>query len=350
MNLSYDEQFKLISFINENSINKNHNTLNESVQTGLSDAILDKMFELTVGKYSKIDFSSIERSRGDVTKIKFYDNLKECINILLDIHSETSKIPDALVVSVALENILSLKNSFEHAFRVRNAMGMMIYNSIIYAIMESTSYLIATSIDFVKETETTHVANIYIESKSFCLVDQLIKFNKCVDDGSILKFMNESEKTAETMQEGAMTDFIKSGAKLAKSAIIKDGATKATTLKGHWGNLTGLGKGIAITSAAILLIRLATAIVPFVREIIYWIYKTRVKISDAAELQAEFLQLNIESLKETNGNEKIISKQEKHIKRFKTIAKTFSLEADKAERDSKKDIENDKVDVSAVVI
>ena len=63
MNLSYDEQFKLISFINENSINKNHNTLNESVQTGLSDAILDKMFELTVGKYSKIDFFLVLNTR-----------------------------------------------------------------------------------------------------------------------------------------------------------------------------------------------------------------------------------------------------------------------------------------------
>ena len=118
-------ELDIIRFLNENAMNINHNVLNESVQSNLSDAVLGKMFELTVGKYSKIDFSDIERSRGDITKIKYYANLRECIDILLDIHTVSNKIPGILAVSVALSNMLNLKKAFEHA---KNLLTKMLKN------------------------------------------------------------------------------------------------------------------------------------------------------------------------------------------------------------------------------
>lgn len=333
--ISMDNQMKLIEFVKENSINRTQNLLSESVQSGLSDVVLDKMFALTLGKYAKIDFSEIERSRGDITKIKYYNNLRECIDILLDIHTTTDKIPGILVVSTALENMITLKDSFEHGFRVKNNMAIIIYNTIMYAIMESTSYLIATSIDFVKNADDEREVNIYTESKQFMLIDQLVKFNKTVTDRSIIKFIGESEKMA-TMQEGAIEDYIVKGIKTGGKAALN-------YLKDH--------KTAAIATASVAgVIFLGVTIIPLIREIIYWIYKTKQRISDAAELQAEFLQTNIQILREKGDSEKIIAKQEKHIKRFQNIARIFSLEADKATRDAKKDIINDKVDVSAIVI
>lgn len=331
------QQLDMFNFLNENAMNMVGNVLNENRQSGLSDAVLGKMFELTVGKYSKIDFSVIERSRGDITKIKYYSNLRECIDILLDIHSVSDKIPDVLPVSMALSNMLSLKNSFERAFRTKNNVAIMIYNTIMYAIMEATSYLIATSVDFIKESNSDeYTVNLYIESKQHLLIEQLVKFNKTVDDGSILKFMKESENV-DALQESTVSDAILT-ATLNK---VKKYATKE--------NVVHMSK-IAIGTGAI--IWLACNIIPIIRELIYWIYRTKQKISDAAELQAEFLETNIEILKSQNNkdNQKIISKQEKAIKRFKTIAKTFSLESDKAQRDAKKEIMDDKVDVSNVII
>ena len=137
---------------------------------------------------------------------------------------------------------------------------------------------------------------------------------------------------------------------MGKNAIIKSGATKPTNIKGAWNSLTPFGKGAIAVASATALIVLASNIVPFVREIIYWIFRTKAKISNAADLQAEFLQLNIEILKENDGNEKIIAKQEKWLKRFQNIAKAFALESDKAQKDAKKDMDSDKVDVSAIVI
>jgi len=343
MSLNNLQQIDIINFLNANTKNRtsSHNLLNESVQTGLSDFVLDKMFALTVGKYSKIDFSDIERSRGDITKIKYYANLRECIDILLDIHSNTDKLPGVLPVSTALSNMLMLKPAFEHGFRVKNNVCIMIYNTFMYAIMEATSYLIATSIDFVKTgTDDEFTVNVYSDSKNSMMIEQLVKFNKTVDDGTLVKFMSESQKASDTLQESGVFDaFIRKGIDVAKDIYGKNPKAIKTA-------------AIATISVAGVL-WIGSMIVPLIRETIYWIYKTRQKISDAAQMQVEFLEANIEILKKQEGNkktDKIISRQEKAIKKFKAIARTFSIESDKAQRDAKKEIIDDKVDVSDVVI
>lgn len=344
MSLSNTQQLQMINFLNENTINRtsSHNLLNEAVQTGLSDIVLDKMFALTVGKYSKIDFSQIERSRGDITKIKYYDNLRECIDILLDIHTTTDNIPGALIVSTALSNMLMLKNSFEHGFRVKNNISIMIYNTFMYAIMEATSYLIATSIDFVKTgTNGEYSVNTYSDSKNCMMIEQLIKFNKTIDDGTLIKFIGETEKA--TLQEsGIFDDFVKKGVGAVVGLAGKGWKAAKDNPKVSLSILAGAG-----------LLWVGSIIVPLIRETIYWIYKMRQKIADAAELQAEFLEANIEILKKQAGDkqvDKIISRQEKAVKRFRAIAKFFSLESDRAQRDAKKDISDDRIDVENVVI
>ena len=336
-------ELDIIRFLNENALNINRNVLNESVQDSLSDAVLGKMFELTVGKYSKIDFSDIERSRGDITKIKYYANLRECIDILLDIHSISDKIPGVLAVSVALSNMLNLKKAFEHAFRTKNNVAIIVYNTVMYSIMEATSYLIATSVDFVKnDSDTEFTVNLYTDSKQHMLIDQLVKFNKTVDDGSLIKFIKETENvTSDSLHEATVVN-----------TLIDKGLGKAISTASNVLNKKGVKTGIKVAIGTGALIWVACNIVPFIREMIYWIYKTRQKISDAAEIQAEFLETNIEILKSRDAekNQKIISKQEKHIKRFRAIAKAFSIESDKAQRDAKKEISDDKVDVSNIVI
>ena len=336
-------ELDIIRFLHENATGSYHNVLNEAVQTGLSDAVLGKMFELTIGKYSKIDFSDIERSRGDITKIKYYPNLRECIDILLDIHTVSNKIPGVLVVSTALSNMLNLKKAFEHAFRTKNNVAVMIYNTVMYSIMEATSYLIATSVDFVKsDSDTEFTVNLYTDSKQHMLIEQLVKFNKTIDDGSLIKFIKETENvTTDSLHETGVGD-----------TLINKGTNALIDKIGNIASNKKVRTGAKIAIGAGAIIWVACNIVPFIREMIYWIYRTRQKIADAAELQAEFLEANIEILKteDAEGNQKIISKQEKHIKRFRAIARLFSIESDKAQRDAKKEISDDKVDVSDIVI
>lgn len=335
--INVNDQIKLMEFISENTVNRTQNIINESTTSALSDAVLDKIFTLTIGKYNKIDFSDIERTRGDITRFKYYDNLKDCIAVLTDLHTSTDKIPGALTVSIALENILNLKSAFERAFRVKNQIAIVIYNTYVYSVMEATSYLIATSVDFVKSEidNSEFTVNIYTDSKQNMIIEQLVKLNKCVDDGTLVKFIGESEKSGEeieTSNESAIGDFAASAFKTAASKII--------THK----------KGIVIGAGVTVLVLLAVNIVPIIRELIYWIYRCRQKISDAAMLQAEFLEANIKILRANDANDKIIAKQEKHVARFKKIAKAFAVDGDKASRDANKDINEEKVDASSIVI
>ena len=49
------QRLDLSRFVAANAYNVSGNLLSEAAQVNLSDAVLAKMFELTIGKYNKID-------------------------------------------------------------------------------------------------------------------------------------------------------------------------------------------------------------------------------------------------------------------------------------------------------
>lgn len=362
------QRFKLSRFISDNSYGYS-GVLNESVTEQLSDTVLDRMFELTIGKYNKIDFSEIERSRGDVTKIKYYKNLEECITTLIDIHQITNKIPSILVVSDALNNLRTMRKEFEYNFRIKNNAAIMIYNTIMYAIMMSTSYIISASISISKEATSKDSVDVKVyemDSKALSLISALNSFNKSVSDGSLYRFMKEAQnvdvqtESVDVLEEG-IKDIVEE-TKYIYNLIPKDvrNKIKFDNIKNTKGAKIALGIGIGIGT-----LWLATKIIPFVQIICYQVFRCKQKISDAAALQAKFLELNIETLSDMEPDgvvrttrvthkpitaEKIITKQIKWVDRFKSIADKFALDVDKSERDAKIDIKQDKVDVSDIVL
>jgi hypothetical protein len=324
----------MVSFINENAIGA-INVLDEGTEIKISDKVLEKMLALTIGKYNKIDFSQIEKSKGDVTKVKFYPNLNECINTLCEIHESTGQLPNALVLRTTLDNLVKNKSAFEVSFKVRNNCGIMIYNTITYALIEATSYVLASSIDFVKGDIDDEVDAVVINADT-ALIKNLVKFNKCVADGSMNKFISKNQEVA-TMHEG-IADVV---------------ASTTNSVLPQVGEFLSNHKGVAIASAIVIgLLILGVGIIPLIRELVYQIYKLRHNISQAAELQAYFLECNIRVLKDKNdpNNDKVIAKQTKSMNMFRSIANKFALDTDKAERDAKAEIVHDKVDVSGIII
>lgn len=309
----------LLEVINENATTSFYTT-NEAVQVEVAEKVLDKIFSISIGKYNKIDFSEIEKSRGDIKKIKFYKNLIECVNTLKEINNVTQDLPDIMVIDRALINITKLTPEFEKSFRIQNNCGVLIFNLIVYSIMEAVSYLIATSINFVTGNEIV-VSNVNADK---ILISSLSKFNELAENGSIYKFISEAEK--EILNESISETLI---------SFMK---------KVPVGKIVGVG---AISLALLLSMR---AIVPLIRNIIYFIYKTKHDLSETAEVQANMLELNIKILKDKNEDPKIIAKQEKWVERFKKYADKFALDSDKAKRDSDIDIKRDKIDVDSLVI
>ena len=309
----------LLDAINEN-ITTSFYTMDEAIQSEIAEKVLDKVFSATINKYNKVNFFDIEKTRGDISKLKYYKNLIECVNTLKEIDAVTHKLPAIGTIEKAINNLIKLKPEFEKSFRVQNNCGIMIYNLITYSIMESVSYLIATSINFTSETEII-ISNTDSDK---LLVSSLDKFNVLSEDGTIYKFVNEVEK--EIMNESIGTTL----ANFIKKVPVK--------------------KMVGITLVSIAILGLLKSIVPLVQNTVYYIYKVRHKLSETAQVQADMLELNISILKEDGKDPKIIAEQEKWVERFKKYAEKFALDSDKAKRDSDMDIKNDKVDINSLVI
>ena len=309
----------LLEVINENATTSFYTT-NEAVQVEVAEKVLDKIFSISIGKYNKINFSDIEKCRGDIKKVKFYKNLVECINTLKEINDVTHNIPDIIVIERALNNMIKLTPEFEKSFRIQNNCGVLIFNLIAYSIMESVSYLIATSINFVTGNEIV-ISNVGGDK---ILISSLNKFNELAENGSIYKFISEAEK--EILNEsiaGTLTSFMKK---------------------------IPVGKIVGVSAISLALLLSIRAVIPLIRNTVYFIYKTKHDLSETAEVQANMLELNIKILKDKNEDPKIIAKQEKWVERFRKYADKFALDSDKAKRDSDIDIKRDKVDINALVI
>ena len=355
--LTYSEGCEVVSFLNENAMLPTI-PLNEDAQLSAGSAVVDKMLDLTLSRYSKIDFGEIEKSRGDVTNCRMYKNLREAIDILCDIDMTTHKIPGAVVVSTALNNLLTLKNNFMYGFRTKNSLAIILYNTMYYSVVEATSYLIATSVDFAKNGNKMEYTAHEINNRDVVLINNLNKFNQKVADGVVIKFINTAHDTEVEYKANTET--------LTEASFFTDGINTIKDILGKFGKIeekldqNGKAKkhlklsragtiAVGVASAAAL-IYLMVNIIPIIKSCIYVIYRLRHKISESAKIQAELIEMNVEILKEQGADEDVIAKQEKAAERFRKIADKFALDCDKSERDAKKDTNEDKIDATEVII
>ena len=175
------------------------NFINESDQQNqLLAALANALYEKIVNKSDKIDFGSIPRSRGDITKIDGYNNTVECINILRKLVVEYKEDPAVVDIEMnAIENIKTLRPVFMKAFANNASFPMMYYNITVASIQHSVSYLIAVAIQFVKDPDTRNITKAldraaYRDAESNLVLEQLAQFNKLCANGQIEKILRES--------------------------------------------------------------------------------------------------------------------------------------------------------------
>lgn len=172
-------------------------------------ALTSKLYEKILEKYEKIDFSSISRSRGDITKIEKYDSLVECIDIITKLvkeYKEDTKPID--VLSSAMENLRSRVTMFKKAFTFGSPIPMMTYNTMALAIVECVSFMIGTCIEYIKVpgAETFQMALdtvAYNNTKSNVLFESLIMFNEGCATGEFDKAMEMCLNQSKVRREAA---------------------------------------------------------------------------------------------------------------------------------------------------
>lgn len=294
--------------------------MNEADQNSVLTALTSKLYDNIVAKVDDIDYGEIPSTKGDVTKLSNYAKLRECIDLLRKILKEYKQDTTPIdTVSLALANIESRKDLFNRAFRLDVELPIILYNNMVLSVINSVSYMIATSIEFIKTPNKDSFQIVlnkvaFAKTKSNLLFNNLKKFNKCCERRDFDKSMEHVIKNYVGMHEaaaigGAISSFL--------------GGTVA---------------GPILAVVGILLV-----IIPLLRELVFYFYFTKMRVSEFFDIQADLLQMNAYNVEndntmDDNKKQKIVSSQLKIVEWFRKMANKFNINSKKAEVESEKEI------------
>ena len=226
-------------------------SLTEAETLSVNNNMINKLFQSAVNK-SHVDFGDIPNSKGDVTKYSGYKSMVESLEVLKNLSLKNShKIPQIETVEKALNNIVTNRNLFERGFKLNKDYVILQYNTLVMSCVIATSALIVSYVDYVKRVDK--IDFVIINAKNtpgeLC-IENLVKFNKSVSTGDFNKVMT--------------------------------------------GIVTGDGQAFTGTGSMIVAGIIVGAVfgVTFMRDIVFYVYYSRVKIAQYLRVQALFLELN----------------------------------------------------------
>lgn len=345
MDMNDDETSKTIA----------HVMMEDNKDNELLASLTNELYNKIQEKATRIDYGTIPKSRGDITKIENYITLTETVDIIHDIVAEYKQDEEPVhVVMTAIENIKRRKDLFTRAFTINASLPILLYNNMTYAIVASVSFLIATCIEFIKtpNSESFKLALDtvgYRRTKDNLLFNSLKDFNKACNsselDDSLNTIMNkrvsnESAKlTAIHHDSPFMTDEeIEYGTK----SVIHDDTDDEEDIHEDF--------IFSITKAVVFGIRL---VINILRGVVYYFFNTKQRISDYFAIQAELLEMNAYKLQYSSSTDeasrkKIYDKQMKIANKFRNWSNKFSIDynVSKNKVDSQMDDDSRKYKVS----
>lgn len=287
--------------------------INESDQSKVLISLTGRLYEDIVHKVDNIDYGEIPYTKGDITKLNTYERMKDCVKVMKEIMVEykqpiTNNID---VIEKAMQNIEDRKDLFVKGYLTKSEFPILVYNSLVISVAGALSFMIASCIDFIKDSdlqgfETTVNKMAVAKTEQHMMFVNLKKFNNSCKSGDFDKALNfVMNKNVE--------------------------------------NLVGPGAAIAV-GGAIVAAGILLNIIPLLREIIYFYYYTRVKISDYFTIQADLLQMNAYNLDKnklgkTDAEVKqIVKRQMMVVEEFRKISNFINVEYKNAEKSATKEI------------
>ena len=273
----------------------------------LNGATVQKLYQTTLER-KHCDFGDIPKSKGDIISSKYYSTMKESLDVLKELFDMNGIYEPAVNdVDTAINNVIRMKPSFEYGFKTNQEYIIILYNTTVMAIIDTTSMLIASYLDYiVGPNQEKYTPNVkFDKNRGTVALDNLRKFNVMCKDGT-------------------MDDVINYTIREQKSSFIGTGAIAVT--------------GIVVTSLVIA--------IPVTRQLIYWYYLNKNSLSEYLEVQAQFLEMHklaVENSKARSSSEKreIIKKQERVILKLRRAADKLAIKASDSEDILKKELHKD---------
>lgn len=284
--------------------------INEADQNQVLTALTSKLYDHIVNKVDDIDFGDIPNTKGDITKLANFDKLTDCVRVMSSILTEYKQDTKPVrIIEDAIANIIDRKDLFEKGFRYQVELPMITYSTIVLSVISSTSFLVATCIEFIKSPTQEDFSIILdkvalTKTKSNLLFNNLDKFNASCDK-------NQLDNCLDTI------------------------------IKNNMKNLTGVEVGFVV--GGIAMAGLLLNIIPILRELIFFFYYSRTRVSDYFDIQADLLQMNAynvqnsETMKKAD-REKIAKKQMKIVELFRKMSNKIAVEVKQNEAKATKDV------------
>lgn len=250
---------------------------------------IQNLYEKTIER-SNINFGDIPDSNGDIEKCKYYESTVQCLDVIDELHKKNNINDDTLmVVKNAISHMIQFKPQFAMGFKMKHEYVMLTYNSLVLAIIDTTTMLIRSYMDYIVTAEPAYKLNTQKDNeRGIVTVSTLKAFNQACDNGTLAQ---------------SLRYMIDSG---AKSLV---------------------GENVVITGVIIMAL---LSIVPIMRELIYFYYHTRVKLSDYLKMQSDFLEMNKlavqASTRPPQERKQIVKKQEKVISDLRRMSDKIMID------------------------
>ena len=287
--------------------------LHEEDQSKVLMALTAKLYDQIMNKVDDIDYGEIPRTKGNITKLSNYENMRECISVITDLFKEYKQDSAPIdTIRDALDNLVKRSDVFQKAFMVKAEFPIVVYDTIALSVVESLSLMISTCIEFIKSPTddcVDMILNNVAVSKTYrhLLFDNLKKFNMSCNNGDVDKAIN-------FMLDNAKNNFL---------------------------------GGVGVVAGAIVGLGIVMNIIPILRELIYFYYHGRVRFSDYLSVQADLLQINAynvehnKSLGTTEERKRIANRQLKVVDSLRKVSNTIAIDSATAEKKATVEITTD---------
>ena len=289
--------------------------MNEAEQNSLLLSLTNKLYKMIVDKIDSTDYGEIPNTRGDITKLSKYDELRECHKVLRGIFQQFREKDEPInVLEDAVDNIVNMKDIFVGAYMAKAEFPKSVYNTMTLAVINATSFMIATCIEYIKNPKKEGLEIVLNKTGVAKAKEHLVYIS--------LKDFNEACRKGEV--ENALRPFVQNR---AKGFVM----TAAIGIK-----------------AALVIGGVVLAILPIMKDLVYFYYASKARVSQYFDLQAKLLEMNANELRDnadikTEGDKaSVIRRQLAIAKTFHDIANYLTVDAKGSEVEATKEIKKDK--------
>lgn len=387
---TYQELFREYFDISDTATRKCIVNLEDGEQEQLLTALSSKLYDMIVSKVDNIDFGTIPKSRGDITKVDGFENTENCLSIIRQLVMEYRQDPACVdTVITAIQNIKDRKGLFVKSFALSVELPMLLYNTTVLAIEQSVSFLIAVCIVYIKDPDIQGM-NAALDKAAYnnainnLLFQQLALFNNGCKTKEIDSLIDELIKNGGKIKEcgeGYGSDYCPPQAAVARQEPApnyydtpdtpaaggdvdpgyesingsneedikpedeleetKDGSLKESPAAIVAGAILAAPAFVALTLKGIK--ALMKVVIPFLRNVVYFFINKRDKTAEDLAIQAKFIEANAYKLQySTNSNldddkkEKVIQKQLKIAKKLQAMSNKIAVKNKRAEIEAQK--------------